>query len=431
LIRTYLMLALVIGATIGFYRFGAAAGWPILWNIPVTLFAIVAVGALQHHLACLAHEAAHNTLFKSRYLNDLVGEWLCSFPMISSNFHYGLHHLAHHQFVNDPERDPDLSQLQQSGHKLNFPLLKQELLQTWFKQLWLPNLLRYSRARAEYDSIGTEKNPYIRKDWKPTNFPMHLWIAYLVLLTASVTGCVFLENTLLLAGVPVVGCLGLVTVLGFLPEEYYYQSRIRPLISVRNLLQMRVVFMTLLIGGLAWATFLTGQPWAVYFLLLWVFPLVSSFSFFMVLRQIVQHDNADRGWLTNTRVFHCGRLFNFSVFPLGQDFHLPHHMFATVPHYRLKELPETLLAYSEYQHKARVVEGYFVPKNQPATNPTVLEVLGPEYASREDEAVYIDNTVLDSRKVSQWDRAELEREGEREIQRARKNVVQDRFRASG
>jgi fatty acid desaturase len=94
LIRTYLMLALVIGATIGFYRFGAAAGWPILWNIPVTPFAIVAVGALQHHLACLAHEAAHNALFKSRYLNDLVGEWLCSFPMISSNFHYGLHHLA-------------------------------------------------------------------------------------------------------------------------------------------------------------------------------------------------------------------------------------------------------------------------------------------------------------------------------------------------
>ncbi len=115
LARTYLMLALIIGATIGFYQCRSANGWAILWNVPVTLFAIATVGAPQHHLACLAHEAAHNSLFKSRYLNDLVGEWLCSFPMISSNFHYGLHHLAHHQFVNDPERDPDLSQLQQSG----------------------------------------------------------------------------------------------------------------------------------------------------------------------------------------------------------------------------------------------------------------------------------------------------------------------------
>ncbi|MBI84545.1 MAG: hypothetical protein CMJ81_15225 [Planctomycetaceae bacterium] len=61
----------------------------------------------------------------------------------------------------------------------------------------------------------------------------------------------------------------------------------------------------------------------------------------------------------------------------------------------------------------------------------MLEVSGSEYASREDEKVYIDNTVLDSRKVSQWDRANLERGGECEIQRARENIVQGRFRSSG
>ena len=28
----------------------------------------------------------------------------------------------------------------------------------------------------------------------------------------------------------------------------------------------------------------------------------------------------------------------FAVFPMGQDYHLPHHMFCTVPHYRLRDL---------------------------------------------------------------------------------------------
>ena len=122
LVRTYALLAAVIGGAIWFYHWTRAGGASLLWNVPVFAVAIVMVGALQHHLANLAHEAVHHTLFKNRYLNDLVSEWLCSFPMFSSTFHYGLHHLAHHQFVNDPVRDPDISQMQKSGHRLSFPI---------------------------------------------------------------------------------------------------------------------------------------------------------------------------------------------------------------------------------------------------------------------------------------------------------------------
>ena len=78
----------------------------------------------------------------------------------------------------------------------------------------------------------------------------------------------------------------------------------------------------------------TGRP--LYYFLLWLVPLFTSFSFFMILRQMVQHGNGDRGWLTNTRIFFVDRFINFAVFPMGQDYHLPHHLFATVPHYRLK-----------------------------------------------------------------------------------------------
>ena len=152
--------------------------------------------------------------------------------------------------------------------------------------------------------------------------------------------------------------------------------------------------------ALAWATWATGDWWAAYFFLLWVLPLVTSFPLFMVLRQIVQHGNGDRGWLTNSRVFLCHPFINFAVFPMGQDYHLPHHMFSTIPHYRLKELHEAMLEYPEYREQATVVEGYFWPKEQPPVRPTVVDVLGPAYAPQEFRDVYIDNSVLEGQIVT-------------------------------
>ncbi len=63
------------------------------------------------------------------------------------------------------------------------------------------------------------------------------------------------------------------------------------------------------------------------YVLLWLVPLFTSFSFFMILRQLVQHGNGDRGKLTNTRTFLLAPLINFAVFPMGQDYHLPHHLY--------------------------------------------------------------------------------------------------------
>src|SRR5919108_212309 len=120
-------------------------------------------------------------------------------------------------------------------------------------------------------------------------------------------------------------------------------------------------YIILVFLALAWLS-LYVTPWAaLYYGLLWVLPIFTSFSFFMILRQIVQHGNGGRGWLTNTRVFFVNRLINFAVFPIGQDYHLPHHLFASVPHYRLRKLHETLLAYPEYRAQAIIVEGYLLP----------------------------------------------------------------------
>lgn len=418
-LRTYALLALVVGGTIWFYHQTRASHFWLLWNIPVFAAAIAIVGALQHHMASLAHEAVHHTLFKNRYLNDFVSEFLCSFPMFSSTFHYGLHHLAHHQFVNDPIRDPDISQLQKSGHRLSFPVLKEEFLDVLLRQMWVPNLIRYSLARAEYDSLGTAHNPYIREDWEFSKLPARLTLAHMIVTAALLTGLVIYGNPLLLAVLPAfVWAVSMIT-LGLLPERYYYQSKIRPIVSIRALGMMRVTFLSLMFSALAWGTWATGDWWAAYFVFLWIVPLGTSFPLYMVLRQIVQHGNGDRGWLTNSRVFMCHPFIHFAVFPLGQDYHLPHHMFSTIPHYRLKELHEAMLGCDEYHDQATVVEGYFWPKERPPVHPTVVDVLGPAYAPHEFRDVYIDNTVLEGRNVDEAEKHEIIDEGAREAERVR------------
>ena len=113
--------------------------------------------------------------------------------------------------------------------------------------------------------------------------------------------------------------------------------------------------------------------------------------------------------MTNTRTFLVNRFINFAVFPIGQEYHLPHHMYVTIPHYRLQDLHDLLMEYPEYRQAAVLVEGYFLPKTRPPVNPTVLDVVGPAYAGKGGEA-HIENDVLDVGDVQ--DRDAIEREGE-------------------
>jgi fatty acid desaturase len=106
-------------------------------------------------------------------------------------------------------------------------------------------------------------------------------------------------------------------------------------------------------------------------------PLGTTFAFFMILRQVVQHGNASQDRFTNTRIFLVGPLIRWAVFPLGMHYHLPHHLFPLVPHYRLQELHELLLETEEYRNQATVVEGYFFHR-RPPEHPTVLELMATD-----------------------------------------------------
>jgi fatty acid desaturase len=396
LARTYVYLVAVIGGAIALYHYQQAAGWSAWWNVPVALLAIVLVGAGQHQLAGLAHEASHHILFRNRLGNELASDWLCMFPLFSSTHHYRLQHLAHHQYVNDPDLDPDVSQLRESGHWLPFPLAAPKAFWTLIRQLRPSGLVRFIAIRSRYSSMASLTNPYARKDVVPSRLAIRIGILYLLGLAGLLTGLVYYGNSLLLAIVPALFWAAAAAFYLWLPAYFYQQLRLRPVISIRWISVGRITFATLVFCGLAWIHQLSGEPAALYFLLLWIVPLATSFSYFMILRQLVQHGNAGRGWLTNTRIFLVHRFLRFSVFPMGQDYHLPHHLFATIPHYRLAQLHEMLLEYPEYRKQAVVVHGYFLPPH-----PTVLDVLGPDYMPATSIPAHIDDTVLEGEELDE------------------------------
>jgi fatty acid desaturase len=408
--RTWLYLALVLGLSLWFFECRAEWGFSWWWNVPAALIAIILVGAGQHQLSGLAHEGSHYILFRNRILNDLASDLLCMFPLFASIYHYRLQHLAHHQFVNDPDRDPDVSQLRASGHWLGFPLAKREVVLSLLKQMWPFRLIRFMRIRARYNATGTDKTPYLIAGLKPSKKAVLIGVIYLLSVVASLTALFFLaDEWWLLVAVPMLFWAAVCLVFLRLPTDRFHRSRLNPVIHPRYTSILRVSVITIAFVALTVATKLTGSPYVGYGLLLWVVPLFTSFAFFMILRQLVQHGNGGRGWLNNTRTFLVGRAINFAVFPMGQDYHLPHHMFCTVPHYRLRELHELLMDYPEYRAEAVVVKGYFVSPEKPQVHPTVLDVLGPECAPTTAE-VHIDNEVMGEGNFQ--DREAIEREGE-------------------
>ena len=378
LAREYLLLAIVLGLPLAFYHWLAVSGHSWLWAIPVTLIAMYFVGACQHRLVTLTHEAAHYMLFRNRLLNELVSEWFCMYPVLGTTHKYRVQHLGHHQFPNDPERDTDFVQLAASGHKMEFPMSRSQFLwECVIKQMiWLPSPIRYALVRATFD--GSNKNgPYRRLGERHP----HLTLITIIFLIGLIGGMIALANTgqlMWLAMFPALMLAGILTIYGILPNRYYTHYLIKSDLSPKFQVCLRVTYYVLLISTLTWLTVITHEPWWLYYFVLWISPLGTTFSFFMILRQLVQHGNADQGRYSNTRVFHVAWPIAASVFPIGNDYHLPHHLFPMVPHYNLKKLHALLMQTEEYQQEAIVTDGYFFHSEEPPVHPTVVELMTEE-----------------------------------------------------
>ena len=104
---------------------------------------------------------------------------------------------------------------------------------------------------------------------------------------------------------------------------------------------------------------LFGVPWLY---LLWVAAFVTSHMLVVRIRQISEHaavpDTFDLDPRKNTRTLYISWLERFLIAPHQVNFHLEHHLLASVPIYRLERLHQILL-HKGYYKDVEFQRGYF------------------------------------------------------------------------
>lgn len=243
-----------------------------LWLVGL---AVVWIGARLHGLGVLMHEATHHRLVKSRWLNEVVGEVFCAFPIGVSLANYRYNHFAHHQFTNT-DKDPD----------------------------WI-------RKKGE--------------DWL---FPKTPWQILML----------FLKDAL---GFNVIGHLRGV-------REMSGNSKIGPLRPALRLLG----YLSLLAAAIATAT------WPL-FLLYWLLPTVSWLQVVLRLRSMAEHFGLKEPGPTATRTTYASLPERLFLAPHNVGYHLDHHLFPSVPFYRLPALHKQLLQLPAFQDNAHRTESYW------------------------------------------------------------------------
>ncbi len=82
------------------------------WTNPLTLLAaLILLPGRQLGLAVITHECGHRTFFKTKALNDFVGQYLAAQPNFTDMPAYARGHTKHHQLAGTHE-DPDLPNYQ-------------------------------------------------------------------------------------------------------------------------------------------------------------------------------------------------------------------------------------------------------------------------------------------------------------------------------
>ncbi|MHA7833466.1 MAG: fatty acid desaturase family protein [Algiphilus sp.] len=246
---------------------------------PITFaLAVVVLGGQQLACAVLTHEAAHSTLFKTRWMNEKLTDWLVARPIWTDVKRYRQHHMGHHAHTGT-DADPDRSLVRP------FPGSRASL-----RRKLLRDLSGRSGVRRVIGLVGMD----------------------LGILKYTVAAQV--ER---------------------LPQEGrtwrdYARDGVRHMGPV-------LLANAMLAGVLA----AFGALW-VYSA--WVVAYLTTFSLYVRIRSIAEHACTEGGpeVLKNTRTTHANWLARLTVAPFQVNYHVEHHLMASVPYYRLKQLHRRL-----------------------------------------------------------------------------------------
>jgi fatty acid desaturase len=133
---------------------GVIALCQAFWHPLLFLLTVLFIGARQHALAILMHDAAHHRMFADRRLNDTVANVLLAWPVFLDVADYRRTHLAHHAHLNT-DRDPNVAR--KTDAEKTFPQTPRQLL-----ALFAPFALGYSlwlNIRAALGSVWRRERP--------------------------------------------------------------------------------------------------------------------------------------------------------------------------------------------------------------------------------------------------------------------------------
>lgn len=246
---------------------------PIVW-----LLAVIYLGNRQLALAVLEHEAAHRTLFRHRWLNDHLTDWLCARPIWQHVGKYRSHHNRHHKHAGLAD-DPDVSLYR------SYPSTRAGFARKLLRDMSGLTMLRVVLGLALMDAgvlrwtvaNSVERLPQTGRRW--WSYPQR-----------------FLRNAM---GVLITNAL-LAAVLIGLGHGWLY--------------------------GLWVAAFMCSFP---------VFVRIRSIAEHAMLP-------GGPDIRTNTRTTRAGWLARITVAPMHVNYHLEHHFMASVPYYRLPRLHRML-----------------------------------------------------------------------------------------
>ena len=296
---------LSVATTVGIIALAVAFGIAV-WPSPWIAVSVLVVGVQQHALFILAHESAHYRLFRSRLVNDAVGRVIGMSGGISMCTYRVIHRLHHNNLYT--EEDPDTAI--HGGYPRGVAYLWKKLAQD------LAGLNSWKTFAYFFGSpaINAETNRAARPldDTSPA-------------LRASARADRW-------------------AVVGF--------HVVAPLVAY----------------GLGGATVL------LQYLVLWLLPLLTVLQPILRLRAIAEHGAVSdlSSPLTAARCNRTtGSIGNLAgralLFPHHVNYHLEHHLYPAVPHYRLPALHRLLqekgvLAGAEVRDVADTMHIVFAPR---------------------------------------------------------------------
>ena len=269
----------------------------LIWTNPLTIaLGVLIVGTRQLGLGILNHEAAHHLLLPNRAWNDWVAEWVLSRPLLGAGVAgYRKLHLQHHRFTQQPN-DPDL------GLSAPFPITRSSFMRKVWRDLSGQTaikqhaaLIRSSLGQSAPSKVGAVDAAPICPEGRPE----------------------------------------LVAAVGEASADW--QDRVA---RFAHRLGPNLLINLVLLGGFV----ALGKGYL--YVLLWVVPELTWRPLITRIRNIGEHavvpDNADR--LRNTRTTLANRLERLLLAPYFVNYHLEHHLLASVPCYKLATVHRLLIS---------------------------------------------------------------------------------------